>query len=326
MSEPRKHHFVPQFYLKHFSPDRYSIWQIVKVKRSESQQSSYKTAIKDTAVIRDYHALDFDGATDANAVEKELAKVEGQLADTMKRALESGVDHLQTREMLSFLVSLLLMRVPRYKEFIEQSLRAIVRDTGLMMERKGDFSRVPKELQKLISFENLQIDIHNWICVAYMLKLACDPEVLGLLNAMHLSLWRTEGTAELLTSDNPVSIFRPDAKREDHYGTGIADRRVQISVPIANDALILLMWNHDAPREGQLDDVLVHEYNRRTVVSADKVVFASTNNEDILRIVDEFRHCSTSRQIETVDCGSQFFHLMTQWPVMPSEEYPAPPK
>ena len=131
MSEPRKHHFVPQFYLKHFSPDGHSIWQIVKVKRSESQQSSFKTAIEDTAVSRDYHALDFDGARNANALEKELAKVEGQLADTMKRALESGIDHLQTREMLAFLVSLLLMRVPRYKEFIEQSLRAIVRAQAL---------------------------------------------------------------------------------------------------------------------------------------------------------------------------------------------------
>lgn len=228
--------------------------------------------------------------------------------------------------MLAFLVSLLLMRVPRYKEFIEQSLRAIVRGTGLMMQRKGDFSPVPKELKIPLSFENLQIDIHNWICVEYMFSLACNPKVLGLLNAMHLSLWRTDGKTELLTSDNPVSIFRPDAKREDHYGTGIADPPVQISVPIATDALILLTWNHDGPREGKLDDPLVHEYNRRTVVSADKVVFASTNKEDILRIVDEFRHCSASRQIETVDCGSQFFHLMMQWPVMPSKEYPAPPK
>lgn len=321
MSEPTKHHYVPQFYLRNFSRDQRSICQIVKVKSSDAQQSSYLSAIADTAAVRDYHKLDFDGAEDPNMIERELAKVEGQLANTVKRALESGVDDKQVREMLPLLVSLLLMRVPRYKVFIEDLLRATVSSVELMLERTGELPPVPKKLKEILSFEDVQRRIHNWICVAYMFQLACDAKVLGLLGAMHLSLWRTKCKGELLTCDNPVSLFRPDAKRTDSYGTGIGDRRVEISLPIAEDALILLTWNHDAPREGQLDETLIREYNRRTIVSADKVVFASTDKEEFLSMVDELRHCSTSITIETMDSQNECFHLMTQWPVMPPEEY-----
>lgn len=321
MCEPKKHHYVPQFYLRHFSPDGQSIWQIVKVKQSEAQPTCFRTAIRDTAAVRDYHRLDCDGAEDANAIEKGLADVEGQLADAVVRALESGVEDQQRCELLAVLVSVLMMRVPRYKRFIEESLRANVRATGLMMERKGDLPPVPEALKELLSFETLQIHIHNWICVAHMFELACDPQALGLLSTMRLSLWRTNGNGELLSSDNPVSIFRPDAKRGDHYGTGIGDQRVQISLPLARDALLLLTWDKDAPTGGVLDVPLIDEYNRRTIVSADKVVFASTNDDAFLRMVDDLRHCSTSIRIETADCGNEFFHLMTQWPVMPPEEY-----
>lgn len=321
MSEPRKHHYLPQFYLRNFSLDERSICQIVKVKTSDAQQPSYMSAIRDTAAVRDYHKLDYEGAENPNDIEQKLAKVEGQLAITVQRTLESGVDGKEVREVLPLLVPLLMMRVPHYKVFIEDLLRATVSAVGLMMQRKGELPPVPKKLKEILSFENLQVKIHNWICVEYMYQLACDPEVLGLFSAMHLSLWRTNCNGELLTCDNPVSVFRPDAKRTDCYGTGIGDRRVEISLPIARDALLLLTWNHDAPREGQLDETLVREYNRRTIVSADKVVFASTDKEEFLGIVDELRHCSTSIEIETVDSGNEILHLTNRWPVMPPEEY-----
>lgn len=322
MPEPRKHHYLPQFYLRYFSEDEQSIWQIVKVKRTEDQPLLYKSAISDTAVVRDYHKLDYDSAVDSNAVEKELARVESLLAVALSKALESGVQNSQIRELLVFLVSLLMFRVPRYKTFIENSLRENVRTTGLMMERKGELPEVPAGREEALSFENLRISIHNWICLSHMFQLAFDPKILGLLNSMHLSLWHTDATVELLTSDNPVSIFRPDAKRGDSYGTGIADRRVQISVPITSHALLFLSWNHEATSESTLNDSLVHEYNRRTIVSADKVVFASSNKDGLIRMVEEFRHCSTHIQIENADCGDEFIHLMRQWPVMPPEEYP----
>ncbi len=321
MSEPRKHHYVPQFYLRNFSRDERSICQIVKTRTSDAQQPSYMSAIRDTAAVRDYHKLDYEGAENPNDIEQKLAKVEGQLAITVQRILESGVDGKEVREMLPLLVSLLMMRVPRYKAFIEELLRANVRSAGLMMQRREASLPLPKELKEILSFENLGVNIYNWICVAYMYQLACDPDVLGLFSAMHPSLWRTNCNGELLTCDNPVSVFRPDAKRTDCYGTGIGDRRVEISLPIARDALLLLTWKHDAPREGQLDETLVREYNRRTIVSADKVVFASTEKEEFFGIVDEFRHCSTSMEIETVDSDAEILHLTNRWPVMPPEEY-----
>lgn len=321
MPEPRKHHYVPQFYLRGFSEDGDSIYQIVKVKQREAQSSLYRTAIRDTAAVRDYHRLDYEEADDPNAIERELANLEGQLANGLDAALERGTENPEVRQLLTLLVSSLLMRVPRRKSHIEQLLRESVRGTGLMMERRGEFPQAPEGLKEALSFSNLRINISNWICIAYMFQVACDPQLLGLLGAMHHSIWRTVGDDELLTSDNPISLFRPDAKRGDDYGTGLGDRRVEISVPLSRHALLLLTWNQDGPKEGMLSDALTREYNRRTIVSADNVVFASTNRTELIGMVDEFRHCSASLQMETADCGDALIHLMTQWPVMPAAEY-----
>ncbi len=120
MSEPRKHHYLSQFYLQGFSVNGRSICQIEK-----RGGRAYVSLIRDTAAIRDYHELDYPDAGDPNVVEKRLALVETMLGEGLRRAIESGIATPETHTKIIELVTLLRVRVPAFKAGIEAFLQNV---------------------------------------------------------------------------------------------------------------------------------------------------------------------------------------------------------
>src|SRR4030067_3218450 len=115
MSNTRKHHFLPQFYLRGFSDDGKIVIQIEKL-----TGRSYRCSVKDAAAIRDYHKLDHPHFSDHNALEKKLAEVERQFATNLADVLVSGLSTLQRRCRLVEFVALLRVRVPVVHRVIEK--------------------------------------------------------------------------------------------------------------------------------------------------------------------------------------------------------------
>lgn len=85
MAEPRKHHYLPQFYLRRFSDNGTSIFQIEK-----QGMRAYMCSIHDAAAIRDYHTLDQPDHPNPQAVEKMLAEAERTMADALNKTIERG--------------------------------------------------------------------------------------------------------------------------------------------------------------------------------------------------------------------------------------------
>src|SRR5215475_10873872 len=117
MSEPRKHHYLPQFYLRGFSAKERAVCHIEK-----NGGRSYTSSIRVTAAIRDYHELDNPGFDDPNALEKRLAQVETHLAEGLARVIRCGIDTPETHSSLIQLVALLRVRVPAFKAHIDAFL------------------------------------------------------------------------------------------------------------------------------------------------------------------------------------------------------------
>jgi hypothetical protein len=152
MSEPRKHHYLPQFYLRGFPANGQSVLQIEK-----QTLRKYMCSIKDAAAIRDYHELDDPSYEDTNALEKSLAAIESDLATAIRRAVAVGIATAEVHTRLVEFVSLMRVRVPAFKAHIEEFLRQTVRSTGLIMERDGKLPRPPKRLEEVLSMEKLSI-------------------------------------------------------------------------------------------------------------------------------------------------------------------------
>ncbi len=91
MSTPRKHHYLPQFYLEGFKIEpqtgkKSHIWQIEK----SADQAHYSPAIEDTGCIRDYHSLDFENEDrDHKRIEALLSKAEAEQAELVRAIRET---------------------------------------------------------------------------------------------------------------------------------------------------------------------------------------------------------------------------------------------
>lgn len=320
MSEPRKHHYLPQFYLRGFSANGRSIFQIEK-----RGGRAYVSSIRDTAAIRDYHEVDTVDAEDPAVIEKRLAQVEAQLAEALVRAIQCGVTTPETHNPLIQLVALLQVRVPAFKAGIEAFLQNVVRSAGLMMERKGELPPPPKGFEDILRIDNLSITISNWKLLEFMFKIAADRRLFDILAAMRPTALRAPGGTFFLTCDQPVAIFHPTASPTDAYGVGLAHADTQVSVPLSSGVLLLLSWGTEsaADRDATVDEVI--EFNRRTVVMADSLVFAPEESQFAVETTRRYSHCSAGMALDFLDAGSEVLHLARFRPVMRPDRYNAPP-
>ncbi len=321
MPEPRKHHYLPQFYLRGFSTNGKSIYQIEK-----PTMRGYISSIRDAAAIRDYHELDDPNFADPNAVEKRLAQIETQLATALARVLQRGLATPDDHASVVQLVGLLRVRIPAFKAHIDASLQQMVRSVGLIMERKGQLPPVRKGLEDVLRVENLSISIANWKCLEFMFKLAADRRILELLGAIRPSVLRAPDHTVFLTCDQPVAVYHPAASPTDAYGDGgLADPTTEVSVPLSSHALLLLSRAADPPADRVATSEEVAEFNRRTIVMADSLVFAPEASKWAVETVARYSHCSAGIALDFLDAGTQALHLARLRPVTRPDRYPNGP-
>jgi hypothetical protein len=129
MSEPRKHHYVPRFYLARFATRKQQIYQIEKLPTPRV----YPVSIRDAASMRDYHRLDWDGAPDPQGLERALAQVEDYHAKALAAVIDAQAISEEYKPVIVELLSVLRLRVPSVKRHIESTLKAIVRGTAKIM-------------------------------------------------------------------------------------------------------------------------------------------------------------------------------------------------
>ena len=187
MSTPRKHHYLPQFYLEGFKVDpqkgkKPHIWQIEK----NGDQVHYSLAIEDTGCIRDFHTLDFtDEEPDHKSIEALLSKVESEQSALVRAIRETKQIESSQVEPLSAFISLTRYRVPSFADHVEKSLRSVVLDTFKIMYQAGQFGSPPPELQKMFDSkgidDSLEVNISNWKILSHMFEVGLAPESIGLL-------------------------------------------------------------------------------------------------------------------------------------------------
>lgn len=311
MSQPRKHHFLPQLYLRKFSRTGDSLYQIEK-----PTGRAYGVSIKDLAAIRDFHRLDFDDVEDPQAVERELAQIEGKLSANLDLVLRNGVGEQRTVAEVIGLISLLRMRVPAVKRHIEASLGASVRTVAEAMERQGKLPTPPPGLKEALKVANLDIQIHNWKCLELMFGMAFNPDVLNIMCNMQATLFRApEGS--FVTSDQPVALFHTG--RESPYGVGPATLGVEISAPLSSNCLLLLKHSSEPDENRTATAGQIVEFNRRTIVMAEQYVYASETTQTLLDSVAALRESSAGFCFDMLRAPNGTYQLLRCLPVFPAD-------
>lgn len=314
MSTPRKHHYCPQFYLRGFSANGAAVLQIEK-----KTGRAFPVAIPNAAAIRDYHAID-SGAGDPNEVEKRMSQVEGLHARTLAQVVASGIATSEHREAVVNLVALLRVRVPAFKAGVEGHQESWVRAVGLMMERRGLLPPPPVGFEEVLRMDKLGIEIANWKILELMFGAAAEGSIPSLLHMKAAILRAQEGT-HFLTCDQPVAVFNPSATATDTYGTGLEHPETQVSLPLSSGAMLLLGRKISGPADREATPAEVAEFNRRTVVMADSLLFAPETSQGSIGLVSRYAHCSAGMVEDVLVTDAEAALIVRFRPVLRAECY-----
>jgi Protein of unknown function (DUF4238) len=311
MSLPRKHHYLPQFYLRGFSPDRRSLFQIEK-----ATSKSYGCQIRDIAAIRDFHELDGADVDDPYVLEKSLAELESEQANHLKEVLAGGIDGPRSRTGLLQFLSVMRMRVPAVKAHIDRSYESTVRATAKALERAGKLPKAPPGYEDVLRVDNLEISVLNWKCLDVMFRMAASENTLDILYGMRATLFRAPFGTAFITSDQPVALYHPSLAGSP-CGVGPATPGVEVSLPLSSSALLRLDHESgkDAERLAVSDEV--SEFNRRTVVMAQEYVFAGESVERIASLVALHSRAFAGFKHEDIAAGRGFLQIHRFIPVGP---------
>jgi hypothetical protein len=133
---PRKHHFVPQFYLRGFVGAKDQLFVV-----DRPTERTFRTLPKNVAAERDFNRVEVEGM-DPHAVEKALAKFEGEVAPALERVKAArSLENKEDRDAIINLLSALAIRNPRQRSTINAFVGEIaqrVAESGLASEERWE--------------------------------------------------------------------------------------------------------------------------------------------------------------------------------------------
>jgi hypothetical protein len=309
MGEPKRHHYVPQFYLENFTdPDTCGLLWV----RSSSDRSGVwrRRGPRAVAYEIDFYArTNVEGEKD-NELEKALSHLESFFAGTLSTVLRSDELSAQDRTTFALFVANMLVRVPITRQMANEKL-----DT-LMLERsqrvRQGFLDNPESLDTYVREQGAQSGSHH---SAEQLLHYLDPEQyrIGVTEATAMNaafqlvpayalallgmdwLFMESDTAQdanyFITSDCPVTVIRP----RDVFSTnqGLWNPDLEISLPLSRNRAFLAWRQVAGVRYGHVQADNVTAINARTAMFGKRFLIAPkadfAGREQVLKVWENIR-------------------------------------
>ncbi|MCA8299070.1 DUF4238 domain-containing protein [Burkholderia sp. AU30198] len=284
--EARKHHYVPQCYLKGFTHDRRKDSRLYVV--DARRRRDFYTTPSNIAAERDFNRIDGD---DPNAIEAIYADFESKAGPALvrteaRRAVGSEAD----LAVLLELVALFAVRSPRQREnlrqFYEQSAGAMMKQMVATKQRweaqeqraiaagrtaPSDISY--EAIKALVDAGEYRVDVTTTRHVVTELELL--PTVYDLLHRRTWVVLRAAAdSGGFVTSDNPATLCWDDEDlAAGFYSPGFASTDTSVVCPLSKN--LALRGCFDG-RSGIVDlpADLVAAVNTRTIAFADRQLYA----------------------------------------------------
>jgi len=316
MSIPKKHHYVPQFYLKGFEyPAKGKVEKIIVYNKHNTTCSSIVSTIKDAGCQRDYHTIDCEDKTDRASVEEMLSDVENFHSNLVKDVIKKQSYSEQEKVELAFFVNLMRSRVPSNKRHLEEIHKGAVENSTDILMNSGAFPEPPPEVKKIMEEGKrwFDVEISNWKLVQSMFDMASDERTVNLIANMNISIIKSSEGNWFITSDTPVSIYSPTNSTIYDAGIGV-NPDIELFLPLNRKYGLLCSWKDRALyKEATLDEI--YEYNRRTVIMADKYIYASSDNPQTKKMIKKYKSIKAGIQVDKMSLDDKGYVIASTIPV-----------
>lgn len=300
MAPPRKHHFVPQFYLRRFTNEDEKICVVEK----GIAPRNWSTSTENTGAKRDYHTLDWmDAEPDTEHIEKKLSTIEGDQNELLQSILETPESCMNRKKELSSFIALMHLRVPEHRDFIERFLSESVAAVGRKMLKNGEFSDMPDSLIKMAEETNGDIfypKISNWKIMEFMFDKRYQIQISKLCSEMNFRLLLSNGDADFITCDTPVVLYDREYEQKKPYGSSFGMKTIEVSIPLSKSALLVLDRESE---EGccEVDRDTVRDFNRRTTINAKNYMFMRDLTEEFKEDLSSLWDQNTGFKTDVLD-------------------------
>lgn len=200
---PKKHHYVPQAYLRAFADSRERLYSY----RKDDPAKPHHLNVRNVAAENYYYAQPTpDGGRDVS-LERAFGEVENHWPEIVRRLADGQQLSPHLIDLFYQFLGLMRVRGPATRDALELQLAEQVRALGRVMERNGDLPPKPAGLEEALSFENLSVSIDPHMSIHGMPSVLC---AFGqILSVIGFSIVRNGTSVPFLTSDNPVLYFDP---------------------------------------------------------------------------------------------------------------------
>lgn len=298
MPHPKRHHFVPEFYLRSFARD--GLLYVFDREKAEYRRQPPRN----TAVIGHYYAtMKEDGEKDYG-VEHLLSRIEG-LAKPVIEKLDEGRDiGPEERVRLSYFLAFLFNRVPKFEREIDQ-----IADSAAKLWLKHMFPTVESveayfasteedrecsapDFLDFIQNEEYELVGNRNNTVHTMLEQT--PKIAQSLAMMAWDVMHCDDRSAFITTDSPFGLLLSDEQRASGAAIlGVGSPEITKAVPITKGTALLIRGAGVSLSHYRLNREQVREVNVAVAAECERYIFGP--DEALVRSVVRRSHVDTSK-------------------------------
>lgn len=249
MSEPKRQHYLPQFYLKNFCRDGL-LWVYDRETNEYKQQTPLNTALQNQY----YTALTPDSKK-TTEIEKFLSVIENLAKPVITKIDSKKPISPQEKEALATFISFLKTRVPDYGKSVNEMFEKTMKKINLLMfssekqtaevikkyeEDTGQkIGLSPKSLMDFVQGDRYKLGISKEWRLEMMMSLGAEL-IRYFLNMDWLFL-EAPTKSSFITSDNPFVLVPPkDYDPKGFYGVGIITKGAKKVIPLSSKTCLIM--------------------------------------------------------------------------------------
>lgn len=305
----RRHHYIPQFYLKNFIDPKDSPYICIYDKEGND---IIKATAKDIAVEKHYFTfITPDGKKDSETLENAMAQLEGVASAVIEKIIQEKLLDEKDKAHFSSFISCMLTRVPNFRNNIQGATEQLIKKISIRLASykqgfEGMIRRFENDTGKKIGMPTEEL--RQWMLNGKKYDIKIEPqfslalamsnavELTPLFNDMKWTFIKATPDYKFLTGDNPLYYSDPTHDRRSFYGVGLANKNIEVTFPISQDCCAFGSWHG---KEGYLQGTnqLVKGLNQRTVIASLRFIFASEKSEVLNSFVKKYKNSSPKLRV-----------------------------
>lgn len=249
MNIPKRHHYLPKFYLERFCREEL-LWVYDREKNEYRQQAPINTALESQF----YTAVGPDGKEHVE-IEKFFSFIEGETKPIIEKIDQGGEISLKDKEMIATFVSFLKVRVPDFEKTIDEANEKLLKKVNQFMfsteeqaaallkkvegETGQSSSISPKDLVEFVKGDAYTVGFQREFYLSLMMEMGYQA-IFFLLNMDWLFL-QTPDSSSFVTSDSPFVLIPPiNHDPKGFFGIGLLSPGAKKVIPLSKKTCLVI--------------------------------------------------------------------------------------